>query len=124
MKYILLYVFGFLLLTSFKGHTVDDVVSALKNGSATQLSKFFDNTVDIALPDKANVYSRQQAELVIRDFFINNTVRSFEVIHKGDNSGSQFCIGSLETKNGTYRTTIYLKLKGDKEVLQELRFEK
>ena len=46
------------------------------------------------------------------------------MIHTGNNAGSQYCIGTLQTKNGTFRTTIYMKQKGDKQVLQELKFEK
>ncbi len=104
--------------------SVDDVVEGIKNGNASQVSRFFDNTVELAFPDKSNSYSKSQAELVLRDFFSNNIVRKFEVIHKGDNSGSQYCIGTLETRNGIYRTTFFLKQKGDKQLLQELRFEK
>lgn len=109
-------------LTSFV--SVDEVESAIKNGNASQLSKYFDNTIEITLTDKSNTYSKSQAELVLKDFFNNNVVRGFEIVHKGNNAGTQFIIGTLETKNGEYRTTIYMKQKGDKQLLQELRFEK
>jgi hypothetical protein len=109
-------------LTSFV--SVDEVESAIKNGNASQLSKYFDNTIEITLTDKSNTYSKSQAELVLKDFFSNNVVKGFEIVHKGNNAGAQFIIGTLETKNGEYRTTIYMKQKGDKQLLQELRFEK
>lgn len=104
--------------------SVDEVISAIKNGSASQLSKFFDTTIEITLPDKTNAYSKSQGELVLKDFFENNVVKNFEIVHKGENAGIQFIIGTLDTKNGEYRTTIYMKQKGDKQLLQELRFEK
>ena len=104
--------------------SVDEVISAIKSGSASQLSKYFDNTIEITLVDKSNTYSKSQAELVIKDFFNNNVVQGFEIVHKGDNTSARFLIGTLETKNGEYRTTIYMKQKGDKQLLQELRFEK
>lgn len=113
--------FAFILVDEV---TVDEVIKAIKNGDATEISKYFDNTVEITLPDKSNSYSKSQAELVLRDFFNTNVVKDFEVLHKGDNAGSQFCIGILQTKNGIFRTTIFLKQKGEKQVLQELRFEK
>ena len=75
------------------------------------------------MPEKSNSYSKSQGELVLKDFFASNPVKGFEVIHKGENAGSQYCIGTLQTKNGTYRTTIFMKKKEDKQVLQELRFE-
>ena len=110
------------LLSSFL--SVDEVITAIKTGSASQLSKFFDNTVEISLPDKTNAYSKSQGELVLKDFFDNNVVKDFEIVHKGENGGAQFIIGTLDTRNGEYRTTIYIKQKGDRQLLQELRFEK
>jgi len=103
---------------------VNDVVNALKAGNASQVSRYFDNTIDITLQDKSNSYSRSQAELVLKDFFIMNGVISFEALHTGDNSGSQYLIGNLKTKKGIYRTTVFMKQKADREVVQELRFEK
>lgn len=104
--------------------SVDDVVSAIRNGDATEVAKYFDNTIEITLPDKSASYSKSQAEVVLRDFFTTNVVKAFEVQHKGEKAGSQFCIGSLQTKSGVYRTTFLLKQKGDRQVMQELRFEK
>ena len=124
MKKLFTYVFITIFLSSFTYSSVKDVVNALKSGNAALVSKYFDNTIDITLSDKSNSYSRSQAELVLKDFFNTNGVTNFNVIHTGDNAGSQYCIGTLQTKNGTFRTTIYMKQKGDKQVLQELKFEK
>lgn len=111
-------------MSSFTNHLgIDDVIAAMKAGNASQVAKFFDNNVEISLPDKSNSYSKSQGELVLKDFFAINVVKSFDIIHKGENAGSQYCIGNLVTKGGTYRTTIYMKQKGDQQVLQELRFE-
>lgn len=104
--------------------SIDDVVSAIKAGNASQISKFFDNTIEITLADKSNTYSKSQGELVLNDFFNSNAVNGFEIVHRGENVGAQFIIGNLATKNGNYRTTIFMKQKGDKQLLQELRFEK
>ncbi len=102
---------------------IEDIVVALKTGNATNVAKYFDNTVEITLPDKTNSYSRSQAEMILKDFFNNNAVKGFDIIHKGENAGSQYCIGTLFTRTGSFRTTIFMKLKGDKQMLQEIRFE-
>lgn len=103
--------------------SIDEVISAMKTGNSSEIARFFDNTVEINMPEKNNSYSKSQAELVLKDFFTTNTVKGFEIIHKGENSGSQYCIGTLITKNGSFRTTIFMKQKGDKQVLQEITFE-
>lgn len=112
------------LLSSFTFFSsIDEVITAMKAGSATDIAKYFDNTVEINMPDKSNSYSKSQAELVLKDFFSSNGIKSFAVLHKGENAGSQFCIGTLVTKNATYRTTVFMKQKGDKQVLQTITFE-
>jgi hypothetical protein len=113
-----------LVLLSFRPYfSIDDVAVAMRSGNANELSRYLDNRVDISLPDKSDTYSKTQAEMVIRDFFTTNGVQSFQVKHKGENGGSEFCIGLLKTRNGDYRTVLFMKLKGDKQLLQEIRFQ-
>jgi hypothetical protein len=102
---------------------IDDIVTALKAGNASNLSKHFDSRVDLSLPDKSDNYSRIQAEMIIKDFFSNNGVRNFQLKHKGEKAGSNYCVGILQTRGGNYRTTLFLKLKGDKQYLQDISFQ-
>ena len=123
---LVLLAFSIFLLSFTSADTLemDDVVVALKSGNASQLSKYFDNRVDISLPDKTDNYSRTQAEMIIRDFFNNNGVRNFELKYKSEKSGSNYCVGTLQTKAGNYRTTLFMKQKGDRQYLQDLSFQK
>lgn len=119
---ILATVFALSSFTTFTG--LNDVINAIKTGNAVSVSKYFDNTVEITVNGKSSNYSKTQGEVVLRDFFANNAVKSFTVLHQGQSGGSEFCIGTLITSNGNYRTTLNLKQKGDKQSLQEIKFEK
>ena len=120
-----------LVLVSFRpatisfrpAYTFDDITVAIRSGNANELSRYLDNRVDICLPEKSDSYSKIQAEMIIRDFFSTNIVQNFLVKHKGSNGASGFCVGVLETRNGNYRTTLFMKQKGDRQLLQELRFQ-
>ncbi len=101
----------------------DDIVAALKTGSVEKMAKYFDSMVDVSLPGKSNSFSKGQAELVIKDFFTLNKVKSFELQHSGSNPSSNFIIGTLVTNGGTYRTTVYMRTKGDKNLIQGIEFE-
>lgn len=112
-----------LTLSAFTQHSdIDGVIGALRSGSAEELSKYLDDNVELMLPDKSDNYSKAQAVLILKDFFDNSSVAGFEVKHKGENGGGQFCIGTLQTKSGNYRTTVFMKLKGDKQVVKQIRF--
>jgi hypothetical protein len=104
-------------------YSIEQVLVALKNGDAGQLSKYFDNRVDISLPNKSDNFSKNQAEMILKDFFASNEVKDFVVKHKGENNGSQFCIGLLQTRNGNFRTKLYMKQKGGQQLVQEIAFQ-
>ncbi|MFN5135819.1 MAG: DUF4783 domain-containing protein [Chitinophagaceae bacterium] len=101
----------------------DEIVDAIKSGDAEKLSRHFDQTVDISMPGKSNSYSKGQAEMVLKDFFSMNKVRNFELQHSGSNPSSNFIIGKLTTANGSYRTTVYMRQRGDKQLIQGIEFE-
>ena len=125
MKKIFTILAAFVAFSSFTIITrLNDVVNAIKSGNAAAVAKYFDNTVDITVNGKSTNYSKAQGEVVLRDFFANNAVKSFSVLHQGESGGSEFCIGTLVSSNGNFRTTLNLKRKGDKQTLQEIKFEK
>lgn len=102
----------------------EDVVSSIKSGDASSLSRYLDNTVEINISGKSSSYSKSQAEIILKDFFSKNQVKTFELIHQGEGGGgSRFGIGNMGTSGGAYRTSFFLQKKGGSMVLNELRFE-
>jgi len=104
-------------------NNIDAVIGALRTGDATELSGYFDDNIELTLPDKANSYSKAQAIVILKDFFSNNAIKNFEVKHKGNNNGAQFCIGTLQTQSGNFRTTVFMKIKNNKEVVKDTRIQ-
>ena len=108
---------------SGRAYTMEDVVKAMDAGNAGQLSNYFDKIVEITLHDKTNSYSRSQAEVILKDFFSFHDVRAFRIVHKGSESGAEFCIGNLDTRYGQFRTAIFMKSRAQHQVLQEISFQ-
>jgi len=121
-KYLLMA--SVIMLSSFtKQSNIDAVIMALRSGSANDLSTYLDDKVELTMPDQSDSYSKAQAVLILKDFFSSNDVKSFEVKHKGDGGGGQFCVGTLQTRSGNFRTTVFMKVKNNKEVVKEIRFQ-
>ncbi|MHB1921224.1 MAG: DUF4783 domain-containing protein [Chitinophagaceae bacterium] len=120
---------AFLLLMVLSSFSIlspfNDVVNSLESGNVSSLSKYFGSSVEITLMDKTNSYSKSQAEVILKEFFLQNKVKTFQVIHQGSSrDGSSYGIGNLYTNSGQiFRTSFFLRKKGDEVVLQELRFE-
>ena len=64
---------GFAPLTKDIGN---DIAAAIRAGNARQLSGFFNNNVDLTVLGKEEMYSKAQAEQILRDFFQKNAPRS------------------------------------------------
>jgi hypothetical protein len=113
------------LLSSFtlQSNGIDEVIGALRSGNSTELSKYFDDNVELTLPDKSDSYSKAQAQLIVKDFFSNNGVKGFNLDHKGDAPGGHYCIGTLQTNAGKFRTNVYMKVKNGKELVKDIRFQ-
>jgi hypothetical protein len=115
---------GLIMFSSFaQSDNIDGVIGALRSGNAAELAKYFDDNVELTLPVKSDSYSKAQAQVIIKDFFSNNGVKTFDLKHKGDSPGGHYCIGTLQTKSGNFRAHVFMKTKGNKEVLKEIRFQ-
>lgn len=104
----------------------EDVAAAIRTGNAANVAKFFSGNVDMKILDKEDVYSKAQAELILKDFFAKNPVKSFSIIHKGTSrNGDQFAIGTYETTSGKkYRSYFLLRKEGAGLLtIQQFRFE-
>ncbi|MEO7393751.1 MAG: DUF4783 domain-containing protein [Chitinophagaceae bacterium] len=114
-----------LLLSSYKAQNggIDEVIGALRSGNSALLSVYFDDNVELTFPDKSDSYSKAQAQLIIKDFLVNNGVKGFELKYKGDSPGGHFCIGTLQTNAGNFRTNVFMKEKNGREVVKEIRFQ-
>jgi len=102
----------------------DDIATAIRSGDAHSIAKFFGTNVDLTILNQEEMYSKAQAEQVLKDFFSKNNPTSFTIIHTGiSKEGSKYAIGSLTTSQGTtYRTYFYSKQTGNVSYIQELRF--
>lgn len=126
MKKILhfLFVASTMFITSTVcAQSIDGVVAGLKKGDAAQVVSNANGNFSLAILDKKNTYSKDQAQQIIKDFFGKNSVKGFDVKHKGSSPSGQYAIGTLVTSGGNYRVNIFMKKEGGREVIKELRFQ-
>ncbi len=108
---------------TFNTEIPKDIAVAFKVGSAEELARYFNNTIELVILDNEDVYSNVQAQQIIDNFFTDHYPKSFEFVHQGGKEESKFAIGKLVTFNGTFRVYILIKLKDDKPFIHQLRIE-
>lgn len=127
-QFLRLNLFLFILTAAFmqpvRSEIPEAILNAINTGNSAVLAGYFNSSLELAILSKEDIYTKQQAELIMRDFFSRNTPVSFTVLHKGGKEGSQYAIGNLVTSGGNFRVTILVKVKDNKSLIHQLRFEK
>jgi hypothetical protein len=116
----------FLLASVVKALDVyDEIANAIRSGDSKQIAVYFGTSVDLTIVNQEDVYSKAQAELIVKDFLSKNTPKTFSILHKGSSKeGTLYAIGNLSCLNGkTFRTSFFVKMASGKYLIQELRFE-
>ena len=102
---------------------INQVKEAIKAGSAKELARFLNSTVDVTLEGNVQSYSKAQAEFVLRDFFKQHAPSEVNVIHQGSSKGGQpFAILQYKSGADTYRLFMKIKSVGNSQFVDDIRF--
>jgi hypothetical protein len=109
---------------SFTVDIIDDIAAAIRSGNPKNISKYFIDNIDFKVLEQEDIYSKQQAEMMLKDFFTKHPVKSYSVAHKSTpKNGSQYVIGTLETTNGKFRSYFLIKTAGTQTLIHQFKIE-
>lgn len=89
------------------------IVSAFKAGNATKIAAYFAESVDLSILETESLYSKSQAEQVLKNFFAKHKPNDFTIVHKGKSGQSEYFIGELNCSDAIYRVTLNSKQSGE-----------
>ena len=103
----------------------EEIYSAIKAGNSKVLAKYFNANVELVIMDKEGVYSKTQAELILRDFFAKSTPSNLVKRHEGKSGkeASKYVICSLTTSKGQYRVYFVMKSNNGEFTIHQFRIE-
>jgi hypothetical protein len=118
----------FSVLTKIQGQEkieCEEIVNAIKNAQATELSPYLASTVECDIFGKSNVYSKAQTIQVMKDFFTQHKPKQFTVNHQGGQGETRFFIGTYKTIAGKkYRISCSVKREAGKtDIIRQIRIE-
>lgn len=120
----LLMIICFVFSITVKADVQEDVINAIKAGNSKALASYFTPSVELNIPGTEGMFSKSQAEGILRDFFSKNQCKAFSMVHQGTSKdGAKYSIANLSTNTGNYRVYIFLKKEGDSFLVKELRIE-
>jgi len=126
MKIFNVFIVLFFLAVSAKALDIyDEIANSIRSGDSKQIAVFFANNVDLTIGSQEDVYSKAQAEQIVKDFLMKNSPKTFSIVHKGSSKeGTLYAIGKLiSANNKSFRVSFFVKMTSGKYLIQELRFE-
>lgn len=111
------------LSTVFAQDFFNTVRPMLKAGDAGQLADYFNSTIDVTIGTAKSPYSKNQAELVLRDFFKANPPADFTIMHTGSSkAGLKFAIGQYKSGKTAYSVLIRIRENDKSWLIHEISF--
>ncbi|MDZ4667344.1 MAG: DUF4783 domain-containing protein [bacterium] len=115
------------LLTAFssKADSFDDIMLAMKSGQTAGITQFFSSNVELTLLENEGIYSKQQSEQMLKNFFAQHPPKNVNIQHKGSSAqGAKYAIIIYESTNGKFRSYIFMKDNGKGLQVNEFRIER
>ena len=105
---------------------LDGINEALRSGNADALGAYFGPSVEIAILDVEDRYSKTDAIRVMKDFFAKNRPAAFAQVHQGESKGGSmhYAIGELRSGPSNYRVYVLLQESAGKYSIQQLRIDR
>jgi hypothetical protein len=126
MKGILAFLLFFTLSTGASALDISsEIASAIRLGNARELSRYFSSNIDLTVSGKEEMYSKAQAEQVLRGFFAKNPPLSFTLKHRSaTTAATQYGIGTyVSTSKHAFRIYFLIKRIGNQQFIQQLSIE-
>lgn len=128
LSYVAAVLLAFLMTVTFftetKAQSMNQISAAIQTANSRELARHFDSNVELTIIANEGMYSKAQAEQIVKDFFSKYPPRSFDIIHQGSSDrGSMYGIGTLVTSKQTFRTYIYILNESNGFLIQQIRFE-
>ena len=96
----------------------------LEQGKADNLSAWFADNLELDVLGDKNSCSRNQAKQILRNFFVNYTPKSFDILHRSGIYPMSYAIGMLDGGGNKFRVTIFVKTTDTGNYIQQLVIEK
>lgn len=93
-------------------------------GDCDKLSAWFADNLELDILGAQNNCTRNQARLIMKDFFNVFTPKQFTIIHKSGKAPIKYAVGTLDAGGEKFRMILYVKMNESNGCIQQLKVER
>lgn len=102
---------------------VDRITRTIADGNADSLTAFFNKRVELLMPDYSVVSSRNQANMILSQFFAKNKPTQFTVLAQNIGTDGISVIGTLDSGSHRYRISFLTKQQLSQQLVYQFSIE-
>lgn len=121
IKSIFIVLFAMVSVQANAGNESSKIAQAIQSGNTAELAAMFNSSIELLTPGSSGVSTREQARIVLDNFFRNNPPIKATVTHETSGTTNSMLVISLLTKTGTFRISIVGCNKGGSFVINEFK---
>lgn len=95
----------------------------IQAGDCEKLSAWFADNLELDILGAINNCTRNQAKLIMKNFFKNYTPKKFTIIHKSGKAPMKYAVGSLSAGGEKFRVILFVKTTDNVNSIQQLKIE-
>jgi hypothetical protein len=112
-----IYLMGFSQIST----TLDSAFNVHKGKT---IKSYLHQSIDLKLPESKGIFNKEQASIILNDFFRKEAIIKYTIKHEGGGNGKSFFqIGRIKTATHQYRSYLLYNIYKEKPQIIELRIE-
>jgi len=96
----------------------------IQSGDYDKLSAWFADNLELDMMGAVNTCTRNQAKLIMKNFFSQYTPKKFNIIHKSGKAPMKYAVGTLIAGGERFRVILYVKTTDTSSHIEQLKVER
>ena len=114
--------------SSFAQDKTQDVFTPIgkyiQAGDYDKLSAWFAENLELDILGAVNNCTRNQAKLIMKNFFTSYSPKKFTIIHKSGKAPMKYAVGKLSAGGENFRVILYVKSTEEENSIEQIKVEK
>jgi len=119
-------VFVFILIIIFAGQDpLDNLILSLEIKNGEEITRYFDSKSEIIIDNKSYKGNRYQQSKILDEFYSDNSINKFNIIHQGDSENNIiYILAEYSSNNDLYKVLLILKNINNNYTIEKFKIDK
>ncbi len=119
-------VFVFILIIIFAGQDpLDNLILSLEIKNGEEITRYFDSRSEIIIDNKSYKGNRYQQSKILDEFYSDNSINKFNIIHQGDSENNIiYILAEYSSNNDLYKVLLILKNINNNYTIEKFKIDK